>query len=71
MQDEAPAHRVRVPEAQEGERGLDQDGGGKFVKKRRGAAPGAVTYSQERTLHLRTEPARLARLLAEEEGAPT
>ncbi len=43
----------------------------KFVKKRRGAAPGAVTYSQERTLHLRTEPARLARLLAEEEGAPT
>jgi predicted ribosome quality control (RQC) complex YloA/Tae2 family protein len=40
----------------------------KYVKKARGAAPGAVTYSQERMLHLRTEPARLARLLAEEEG---
>ena len=38
----------------------------KYVKKGRGAAPGAVTYSQERMLHLRTEPARLARLLAEE-----
>jgi predicted ribosome quality control (RQC) complex YloA/Tae2 family protein len=40
----------------------------KYVKKGRGAAPGAVTYSQERMLHLRTEAARLARLLAEEEG---
>ncbi len=38
----------------------------KYVRKGRGAAPGAVTYSQERMLHLRTEPARLARLLAEE-----
>jgi predicted ribosome quality control (RQC) complex YloA/Tae2 family protein len=40
----------------------------KYVKKGRGAAPGAVTYSQERMLHLRTEPPRLARLLAEEEA---
>jgi predicted ribosome quality control (RQC) complex YloA/Tae2 family protein len=40
----------------------------KYVKKGRGAAPGAVTYSQERVLHLRLEPARVARLLAEEEG---
>jgi predicted ribosome quality control (RQC) complex YloA/Tae2 family protein len=42
----------------------------RFVKKGRGAAPGAVTYSQERMLHLRVEPARVARLLAEEEGTP-
>jgi len=41
----------------------------RFVKKGRGAAPGAVTYSQERMLHLRVEPARVARLLADEEGA--
>jgi predicted ribosome quality control (RQC) complex YloA/Tae2 family protein len=41
----------------------------RHVKKPRGAAPGAVTYSQERTLLLRLEPARLARLLAAEEGA--
>jgi predicted ribosome quality control (RQC) complex YloA/Tae2 family protein len=38
----------------------------KYVKKGRGVAPGAVTYSQERMLHLRIEPARVARLLAEE-----
>ena len=42
----------------------------KHVKKGRGAAPGAVTYSQERMLHLRVEPARVARLLAEEEAPP-
>jgi predicted ribosome quality control (RQC) complex YloA/Tae2 family protein len=42
----------------------------KYVKKGRGAAPGAVTYSQERMLHLRLEPARLERLLAAEEEAP-
>jgi len=41
----------------------------KYVKKGRGAAPGAVTYSQERMLHLRLEPDRIARLLADEEGA--
>jgi predicted ribosome quality control (RQC) complex YloA/Tae2 family protein len=40
----------------------------KYVKKGRGAAPGAVTFSQEKMLHLRTEPPRLARLLAEEEA---
>jgi predicted ribosome quality control (RQC) complex YloA/Tae2 family protein len=40
----------------------------KHVKKSRGAAPGAVSYSQERTLLLRLEPARLERLLASEEG---
>ncbi|MBK9516051.1 MAG: DUF814 domain-containing protein [Anaeromyxobacter sp.] len=41
----------------------------KHVKKARGAAPGAVTYSQERVVLLRLEPARLARLLAEEEAS--
>jgi predicted ribosome quality control (RQC) complex YloA/Tae2 family protein len=40
----------------------------KYVRKGRGAAPGAVSYSQERVLHLRVEPARVARLLADEEG---
>lgn len=40
----------------------------RYVRKRRGAAPGAVTYSQERTLPLRLEAARLERLLASEEG---
>jgi predicted ribosome quality control (RQC) complex YloA/Tae2 family protein len=41
----------------------------KHVRKARGAAPGAVTYSQEKVLRLRLEATRLARLLAEEEGA--
>jgi predicted ribosome quality control (RQC) complex YloA/Tae2 family protein len=41
----------------------------KHVRKVKGAAPGAVTYSQEKVLLLRTEPARLARLLSEEEDA--
>jgi len=41
----------------------------KHVKKPKGAAPGAVTYSQEKVLRLRLEPARLERLLAEE-GSP-
>ncbi len=40
----------------------------KHVRKAKGAAPGAVTYSQERVILLRVEPARLERLLAEEEG---
>jgi predicted ribosome quality control (RQC) complex YloA/Tae2 family protein len=40
----------------------------KHVRKARGAAPGAVTYSQERVTLLRIEPARLERLLAEEEA---
>jgi predicted ribosome quality control (RQC) complex YloA/Tae2 family protein len=39
----------------------------KHVRKPRGSAPGAVGYSQERTLALRIEPARLERLLASEE----
>lgn len=39
----------------------------KYVKKTKGAAPGAVTYSQEKVVLLRVEPARLTRLLAEEE----
>jgi predicted ribosome quality control (RQC) complex YloA/Tae2 family protein len=42
----------------------------KHVRKPRGAAPGAVTYSQDRTLLLRVEPARIERLLAAEEQAP-
>jgi predicted ribosome quality control (RQC) complex YloA/Tae2 family protein len=39
----------------------------KHVRKPRGSAAGAATYSQERTLALRLEPARLERLLGEEE----
>jgi predicted ribosome quality control (RQC) complex YloA/Tae2 family protein len=42
----------------------------KYVHKPRGAAPGAVTYSQEKVIALRLEPGRLERLLAEEEGTP-
>ena len=38
----------------------------KHVRKPRGAAPGAVTYSQEKTLLVRREPARLEALLASE-----
>jgi predicted ribosome quality control (RQC) complex YloA/Tae2 family protein len=40
----------------------------KYVR-RAGKAPGAVTYSQERTIQLRREPGRLARLLATERRA--
>jgi predicted ribosome quality control (RQC) complex YloA/Tae2 family protein len=39
----------------------------KHVRKVKGAAPGAVTYSQEKVILLRLEPARVERLLAEEE----
>ena len=41
----------------------------KYVRKPKGVAPGAVTYSQEKVLLLRTEPGRIDRLLAEEEAA--
>ncbi|HZZ86279.1 MAG TPA: NFACT RNA binding domain-containing protein [Anaeromyxobacteraceae bacterium] len=41
----------------------------KYVRKAKGSPPGAVTYSQDRTLNLRIEPARTARLLAEEHPA--
>jgi predicted ribosome quality control (RQC) complex YloA/Tae2 family protein len=40
----------------------------KHVRKPKGAAPGAVTYSQEKVLNLRLEPPRIERLLAEEEA---
>lgn len=40
----------------------------KHVRKARGSAPGAVTYSQEKVILLRVEPIRIERLLAEEEG---
>jgi predicted ribosome quality control (RQC) complex YloA/Tae2 family protein len=40
----------------------------KHVRKAKGAPPGAVTYSQEKVTLLRVEPARLERLLSEEEG---
>lgn len=43
----------------------------KYVKKPKGAARGAVTYSQEKVLALRTEPGRVERLLSEEEGEPS
>jgi predicted ribosome quality control (RQC) complex YloA/Tae2 family protein len=39
----------------------------KYVRRVKGAAPGAVTYSQERTVLLRVERQRLERLLASEE----
>jgi len=39
----------------------------KYVRKPKGSAPGAVTYSQDRTLLLRVEPLRIERLLATEE----
>lgn len=38
----------------------------KYVRKAKGAAAGAVTYTQEKTLMLRVEPERLARLLGTE-----
>jgi predicted ribosome quality control (RQC) complex YloA/Tae2 family protein len=41
----------------------------KFVRKGKDAPPGSVRYSQERTLLLRMEPARRARLLQGAEGA--
>jgi predicted ribosome quality control (RQC) complex YloA/Tae2 family protein len=39
----------------------------KHVRKPKGAAPGAVTYSQERVLWVRVDPQRVERLLATEE----
>jgi predicted ribosome quality control (RQC) complex YloA/Tae2 family protein len=39
----------------------------KFVRKVKGAAPGAVTYSQEKVTLLRVEAGRIERLLGEEE----
>jgi predicted ribosome quality control (RQC) complex YloA/Tae2 family protein len=39
----------------------------KFVHKTKGAAPGAVTYTREKTLLLRLEPERLQRLLTTEQ----
>jgi predicted ribosome quality control (RQC) complex YloA/Tae2 family protein len=38
----------------------------KWVRKTRGAAPGAVTYSQEKAIAVRMEPGRLERLLSGE-----
>ncbi|MEW6430893.1 MAG: NFACT RNA binding domain-containing protein [Myxococcota bacterium] len=40
----------------------------KFVRKAKDAAPGAVTFTREKTLMLRVEPERLARLLAQDES---
>jgi predicted ribosome quality control (RQC) complex YloA/Tae2 family protein len=40
----------------------------KFVRKVKGAAPGAVTYSQEKVTLLRLEPGRIERLLGGEEA---
>lgn len=40
----------------------------KHVRKPKGAAPGAVTYSQEKVVLLHVEKRRLERLLSEEEG---
>jgi predicted ribosome quality control (RQC) complex YloA/Tae2 family protein len=40
----------------------------KYVRKPKGSPPGAVTFSQERTILLRVEPARIERLLASEEA---
>jgi predicted ribosome quality control (RQC) complex YloA/Tae2 family protein len=38
----------------------------KHVRKVKGSAPGAVTFSQERALALRVEPGRVERLLSGE-----
>jgi predicted ribosome quality control (RQC) complex YloA/Tae2 family protein len=38
----------------------------KHVRKARGAAPGAVIYTNEKTLRIRLEPARVQALLAGE-----
>ncbi|MEI7704048.1 MAG: NFACT RNA binding domain-containing protein [Deltaproteobacteria bacterium] len=43
----------------------------RHVRKVKGAAPGAVTYSQEKGMALRVEPSRVERLLQEEEGGGT
>jgi predicted ribosome quality control (RQC) complex YloA/Tae2 family protein len=43
----------------------------KYVRKPKGAAPGAVTHSQEKVLALRSEAGRVDRLLSEEEGEPS
>ena len=43
----------------------------KYVRKPRGGTPGAVLIHQERTVALRREPDRLARLLATEQRAGT
>lgn len=40
----------------------------RYVRKPKGAAPGAVTYSQEKVIPLRVEPLRVERLLAGEES---
>jgi predicted ribosome quality control (RQC) complex YloA/Tae2 family protein len=40
----------------------------RHVRKVKGSAPGAVTYSQERSMALRVEPARIERLLQGEAG---
>lgn len=40
----------------------------KHVRKVKGSAPGAVTYSQEKGMALRVEPTRVERLLQSEEG---
>ncbi len=42
----------------------------KYVRKTKGAPPGSVTYTQEKTLFLRVEPHRVERLLASEEERP-
>jgi predicted ribosome quality control (RQC) complex YloA/Tae2 family protein len=39
----------------------------KFVRRVKGGAPGAVTYSREKTFLVRLEPLRLERLLASKE----
>jgi predicted ribosome quality control (RQC) complex YloA/Tae2 family protein len=39
----------------------------KFVRKAKDAAPGAVTFTREKTVLVRVEPARLGRLLAQDE----
>jgi predicted ribosome quality control (RQC) complex YloA/Tae2 family protein len=42
----------------------------KFVRKPKGGAPGAVTYTREKTFVVRMEPERLERLLKSRHGEP-
>jgi len=40
----------------------------RYVRKPKGSAPGAVSYHQEKVMALRVDPARIERLLGEEEA---
>ncbi|HMK73806.1 MAG TPA: NFACT RNA binding domain-containing protein, partial [Myxococcaceae bacterium] len=57
-------HHARTGRAERGEVSYTR---AKYLRRPRGGAPGAVTYSREKTFLVRLEPDRLARLLATRE----